>query len=215
MNPVKVVVGVARHLRYGPATTLDFLKNVLDEWTLSSTTEKRALSSLSDNDSYGEIVRLASGERWGDFRSNREYKEVLEHVSYLLASQYLSELSSWNKTSEMLESDLSEKFSKIGKPPLWRFKYEGLVRRLNPTYLRYLHVAQMVESRFGSLAAAKVCEIGIGFGGQAAVLAKTLNPKAIALYDLPDVLSLAKRFLGETCTRAACQLFRRPQPSTL
>lgn len=210
---MKLILGSFRHLRYGPTITFDFLKNAHNVWTLDSSNAKHAVSSLSDNDSYGEIVRLASGERWGDFRSNREYQDVLEHVSYSLACRYLMELGSWNKTLEMLDSDLAAKFSQIGKPPVYRFRIEEKRRPLNPTYLRYLHVAQLIEAKFGSLEEVRVCEIGIGFGGQAAVLARALNPKEIALYDLPEVLSLAKRFLDETSPRAGLSFFdgRNPQ----
>lgn len=138
---MKLILGGLRHLRYGPTTTFDFLRNAHNESTLDSSKAKRAVSSLSDNDSFGEIVRLASLERWADFRSNREYQDVLEHVSYSLACRYLVELGTWNKTLDVLVFDLSAKFSQIGMPPVYRFRVEKIRRPLNPTYLRYLHVA--------------------------------------------------------------------------
>lgn len=203
MNPVSLAAGIFRHLRFGPATVRDFLNNTRLEWSLSSVAPNDAGTSLSDNQSYGAIVELASKERWSDFRSNKEYMDVLEHVSFQLGSKYLRELRGWKRLPEMLESKLSTDFARIGKPPIWRFSFQGHTKVLNPTYLRYLHVAKLVNEQFGDISSLKVCEIGVGFGGQAAVFSNALRPKQIALFDLPHVLILAKRFLNETCPQGS------------
>lgn len=213
MRVLRFWAGVIRHLKFGPTVLLDYLKNWRKEWSLERTSNQSEASSLSDNDSYTTIVSLASEERWADFRSNVEYKDVLEHVSYTLGSQYLAKLESWRKLQQSCDSELAKHFSKIGNPPVWTFHVGPKKMRLNTTYLRYLHVARSLEEKFGALDELRVCEIGIGFGGQASVLNDIFNPKLITLFDLPPVLNLAKRFHSNTSPSGCFEYLDGRDPS--
>jgi hypothetical protein len=66
---------------------------------------------------------------------------------------------------------------------------------VSPTVIRYLYVNQNIQELFGGVSIKKVAEIGIGFGGQFAVTAKSLTTKEFSMYDLPVVLDLAEKTL--------------------
>lgn len=197
LNISRFLTGYLRHLRFGPTILNDYVVNARKGWSVNRTGGRGEASSLSDNDSYTSIVELAAEERWHDFRSNVEYQDVLEHVSFALGSSYLAGLKHWPRFQRSCNSELAQKFSEIGNPPVWTFQIERRHVRLNTTFLRYLHVARLLEERFGTLTDLRICEIGIGFGGQASVIQDLYNPKSIALFDLPPVLHLAKRFHSE------------------
>lgn len=189
--------GYLRHLRFGPTILKEYVENRRKEWSLDLIGGHSQASSRSDNDKYTSIVEMAAGDRWCDFRSNVEYKDVLEHVSYALGSSYLAALRNRARFQKSCDSELAHKFSVIGNPPVWTFQLHHKLLYLNTTCQRYLHVAQMLEERFGALKHFSVCEIRIGFGGQASVLHDIYEPKSITLFDLPSVLDLAKRFHSE------------------
>lgn len=195
----KQLFGFFRHLRYGLEVALAYQRNQASIWSIDHQIQISESSSLSDVDSYLTIVRGVLDETCDhNFRACAEYQDVLEHVSYDLALQYLQGLENWRPWRKLLASELTAQFREIGSPPTFPFRTGGISQVLNPTFIRYAHVAKDLEERFGTLAGLTVGEIGVGFGGQAAVSHETISLNEIFLFDLPEVNDLAKCFLSKT-----------------
>jgi hypothetical protein len=173
-----------------------FLRFKIWDLSIVPTGNLSAGSSISDNSDYVGIVNAAThnDEIFTKFRSNRQYRLILEHVTHKLGDRYLSELgNSGFKTNETLK--LVENIDKMGTPIRYRFKQLG---KASPTTIRYMFVHNELVRHFGSMDGFKVIEIGGGFGGQAAV-SKTINSTLDwNIYDLPIVSKLQQKFL-ERC----------------
>jgi hypothetical protein len=152
-------------------------------------------TSVSDTSKFRGIVdaALVDPQAWKFFRSHPYFTEILEHVSKSQGWDYLRILESQSfKVREALAA--LGGFNKIGGPALHRFGQYG---RVSPTMLRYLKVGMDLSHLFGDLRSMTVSEIGIGYGGQATVLAKRFGVRSFQFFDLPPVLKLAEKFLGE------------------
>lgn len=164
-------------------------------WNLSGTSFKQLgqASSFSDNDEYVSIVELAAkdDEVFKKFRSNREYRKILEHVTKSLGTEYLTRVSvldpNFAKSLELLA-----KIDSIGGPLRYRFWKLG---RFSPTTFRYLYVHLMLIKYFGDISNSKIIEIGGGFGGQATVSTTLIPTLQWTIYDLPKVLELQRKFV--------------------
>ncbi len=151
-------------------------------------------SSFSDTLEYVSIVNIAaeSDETFNRFRSNRQYRQILEHVTKDLGDRYLSEIKSLEKDYAKLFSGVRN-VDQIGGPLRYRYKVLG---KLSPTTIRYMYVHLRLRHHFGSLEGYRIIEIGGGFGGQAA-LSTTLEPSLHwRIYDLPSVIKLQRKFTG-------------------
>ena len=148
-------------------------------------------TSYSDNAEYLSVVQLAASDDdvFEKFRSNRQYRLILEHVTKSLGNLYL----------DALDQDSQRSFGRLrdcdvtGGPLRYNFKGLG---KFSPTTLRYVYFHNEIMNLFGSLDGFKVLEIGGGFGGQAAVSTTLSDSLSWAIFDLPEVLSLQKRYLG-------------------
>jgi hypothetical protein len=148
-------------------------------------------SSFSDTREYVSIVSMAADnqETFSRFRSNRQYRKILEHVTKDLGYKYLSEIKD-------LEKEYANLFSKVkyvdlvGGPLRYRFKQLG---KLSPTTIRYMHVHLQLRKLFGSLEGYRVIEIGGGFGGQAALSTSLETNLLWLIYDLPSAIKLQQR----------------------
>jgi putative sugar O-methyltransferase len=116
---------------------------------------------------------------------------ILEHVTKRFGKQYL-EIALRNSNTLEYYGRIKIQNS-IGNPVTFRFKK---ISRTSPTTLRYLKVLVDLIELFGPLDNKVVCEIGVGFGGQAHAIAVNQNIEKYLLFDLPPVLELNKRFLG-------------------
>ena len=192
------LTGAIRHSIYGPGVVSSYLENRRKAWSIGlDVASGTGRSSLSDADYYIEVVNgVNSGILRDNFRSCIEYQDILEHVSFRLAKEYLEKLEGWEHWPMLLESQLNREFSSIGDPPIYNFRSRGSVNALNPTFVRYAYVARDIVARFGDLSDAKVAEIGVGFGGQMAVLGKTTSLTSAFLFDLPEVTRLTEWFLS-------------------
>ena len=163
-------------------------------WSLKDENAPRAGdSSVSDSSAYLQIISSAvqNNESFAKFRSNREYRQILEHVSKSQGYEYLRE-------SDLNTSKLKEMIAKVdflnicGLPLVYYYPRLGFV---SPTTLRYLKVFNELIRLFPNIAEMNIAEIGGGFGGQAAVLRKLSGFKSYTIYDLPEVHELQSRFL--------------------
>lgn len=166
-------------------------------WDLPSIDAVGHSSSVSDTDRYNSIVTSAnlSETVFNRFRCNRDYVQILEHVSFELGLKYLNLLRDLDALVDEKTLSHLRLFNEVGHPMTYPFP--GLLGQFSPTLFRYLKVSADLKAMFGPLENLRVSEIGIGFGGQAFVNAQVLGVKEIVLFDLPEVLKLGNRFLGE------------------
>jgi len=81
---------------------------------------------------------------------------------------------------------------KFGNP---RTHSYGSIGLFSPTTLRYIKVAADLKKLFVTLDHARICEIGVGYGGQCRILSVLFRPARYILVDIQPVLALARRFL--------------------
>lgn len=198
----QLAAGFLRHLPHGQQIVRAYLRNHSMMWSHEPDLQGSSSSSVSDVDSYLSVVRaVLRGDCDHNFRACAQYQHVLEHISYELALEYLQRLENWIPWRRLMASELSNQFKEIGSPPTYPFRTAGKSQVLNPTFIRYAHVAKDLEELFGPLTQLKVGEIGVGFGGQAAVSHDVAALNDWVLFDLPDVNELAKWFLSITSPR--------------
>jgi hypothetical protein len=163
-------------------------------WSLEKVNAPRGGdSSVSDSSGYLQIIAsaAASEKSFARFRSNREYRQILEHVSKPQGYEYLKEIN-------LCISELRVSISKVGflntcgAPLVYFYPRLGF---LSPTTLRYYKVFDELKRLFPNLDEMDIAEIGGGFGGQAAVLRQLSGFKSYTIYDLPEVHELQSRFL--------------------
>ena len=150
-------------------------------------------SSVSDEISYLQIIKEASSndESFSKFRRNREYRQILEHVSKNQGKQYLGEIKT-NRKELSGQLDRIKFLNTCGSPLVYFYSRLGL---LSPTTLRYFKVYEDLIGMFPKLSQLNIAEIGGGFGGQAAVLRQLAGFNSYTIYDLPEVLKLQSKFL--------------------
>lgn len=151
---------------------------------------------------------------FASFRSHPAMVAIIEHVAPEQGEQYLSLLR--QHAPDLLAPKIIKLLQRFdahgGGTPV---DYGGGIQ-LTPNTLRYAWVHSRIRSHFGSQFAKdhaskdrtiknrgwakgwKICEIGGGYGGQAA-LTLSLEPgvRDYALYDQVEPARLAKRFLGD------------------
>jgi hypothetical protein len=160
--------------------------------------------SDSENGRYAASVdrALRSQKAFDNFKRDKNYREILEHVSREKGAQYLEILQSRNDgildlgLNSVLVSD------DIGNPI--KHSYEGFSVPLSPTTLRYLKVASDLRLLFGD-DLGNVAEIGCGYGGQAIVNDQLLKVTFATLFDLPIVSRLIERYLDSYLLRGGYQ----------
>lgn len=168
-----------------------FIKNRLMGKSKFSTTQK----SDSDSTSYTDFVSAAihNDKKFGKFRTAYSYRMILEHVDFKLGYEYLSRLTP--SSIEYYVNNLKLlNLSKVGSPRVYFYSQLGWI---SPTIIRYLYVNQRIQDLFSSKGVKRVGEIGIGFGGQFAIISKSLRLTEYLMYDLPVVLALAQKTLHE------------------
>jgi len=131
---------------------------------------------------------------FANFRRHRDYTRILEHLTAEEGQLHLSRIADARVRNICFASEFADT---IGNPRTALF--EG--RQLSPTTLRYGKVADDILRMFPNFAAVRsICEIGVGYGGQARVLSE-LGAEIggaltrFTLMDLPEVLMLAKKYL--------------------
>jgi putative sugar O-methyltransferase len=154
-------------------------------------------TSITDSNFYSNYpffcTTAATNEKiFREFRTYKEIIDVLDHVTIEQANQYLVEIlkfSNWEKNFSLALNQIDS----IGKPFSYKFK-QGV---FSPTLLRYLKTYLEIQDMFGDLHNYHISEIGVGFGGQAAVFKELSSPKTYTMYDLNPTLDLVKKFLSE------------------
>ena len=150
-------------------------------------------TSISDYSEYRQIVAAAAKDdlAFSLFRSHQQYFPILEHVSKKQGDKYLEIVRSRSNVPKNWAKECRP-LNVLGSPQKYTYPK---IKRFSPTILRYVKVYSDLELLFGPLRGLRCAEIGIGFGGQAAVLRLLGKVGELNLYDLPPVLKLAERFL--------------------
>ncbi len=152
-------------------------------------------TSISDYDAYRNICLQASVDEktFSTFKQNADYTVILEHTSKEQGQEYLNyilgkkSLSLDDKTIELFKgNDLQ------GSPHVVDYGNGWII---SPSTLRYVKVLFELTSLYGSLDGFKIAEIGVGYGGQCKIINDYYDIKSYTLIDLPEVLSLSKRYL--------------------
>lgn len=158
-------------------------------------------TSISDNAAYPVICYMASRHEhiFRGFRRNAVYNDILEHVSRDQGQEYL-EVIDKNQQVRFGQVDW-DNFSKndlYGNPQMFSYKVSGHDRILSPTTIRYAKVLQDIVTLFDTSKMKSIAEIGVGYAGQCRLLTSYLsNIESYTLFDLPEVLELARRYLGK------------------
>ena len=198
MQIQRAVLRIRRQLflfrEFGHSSLTDDLLNGLRVWSLKvkKVNTELANGSISGMDSsYVNIVELAVAEKkyFSKFKSNRGYREILEHVNRQQGSEYLHILEKYGTANkgliEFCKQDVSKPF---------RYTYPR-IGRVSPTNLRYAKITLDLEKLFGSTKDFKIAEIGIGYGGQCLAIYQQNTFSSYSLYDLPQVIQLARKYL--------------------
>lgn len=158
-------------------------------------------SSITDSSRFVDYqdfcLESSQGNLYQRFRRGKPIIEALDHVSYTQATEMIKFLGGAKSISADHLVILKE-LDEIRNP--FRFRFHG-IGWLSPTMIRYYKIAIEINSLFSIDKRRKlhVAEIGVGFGGQLALLCR-LFPESIErihMYDLPPVLQLASRFLED------------------
>ncbi len=159
---------------------------------------EREQTSLSDNGLYPAVCLQAAREDkyFRKFRRNEIYNQILEHVSKEDGDKYLEIINKrggfgpeeWHNFAS---NDL------YGRPERFVYTVNGKQMKLSPTTVRYAKVLQDIMAIFDTKEISSVAEIGVGYGGEGRILTSHLNIKKYFLFDLPEVLELAQKYLGK------------------
>ena len=160
------------------------------------TTFKTSITDDTEHAGYSALCSKAThdDQTFSKFRSCISMVDVLDHVTIEQGKLYLKViLEQYPSLVDQNTLKAIKRIDSFGSPLKWYFPKVGT---MSPTLLRYLKVYGDLERLFGPISNFHIAEIGIGFGGQTAVTA-TFGAKSFALFDLPEVLSLAKKFISQ------------------
>jgi hypothetical protein len=157
-------------------------------------------NSTSDSDStdYTDFIQAVNenSSLFKKFRTNYVYRQILEHVTYQQGMTYFEKLSERHQSK--LAALPNKNLSLVGSPRTYHYKRLGSI---SPTMIRYEFVSQEIERIFGPSIGSEIVEIGVGFGGQYAVLEKSFSFSSYRMFDLPEVMLLVRKVLSSAEVR--------------
>lgn|GEM_PF-976616 len=201
------------HLTYGPKQLMHYHSNRKREWSapLSAILVDNP-SSISDSAAYLTACNLAlnSEEAFSRFKSEKSYKEILEHTGYRFGSDYLRVL---RERAFEIPRDFIFQQSRIGDPET--FSFEGL-GEISPSALRYLKVGSDLDMFFPDWKSRKIIEVGVGYGGQLCALKELGHNGEYVGVDLKQVSILARKYATASGFESGYNFlgFEEPLPSS-
>lgn len=89
---------------------------------------------------------------------------------------------------------------KWGNPRTYEYPNIGSI---SPSTLRYIKVLADLRKYFNNMDNFRICEIGVGYGGQCRIINAWSKPAIYCLVDIQPALSLAQRFLDNYIVHSA------------
>ncbi len=172
------------------------LRNKIRRLVLSKTTFNETQGKSDSQVTFYEqqLSRLLkSKKRLSDFRRKYDYREILEHVTYTQGKSYLEQIQEYSPQNyiELIEENKANDL--FGNP--YEYQYPG-VGRVSPTTLRYISTAIDIFEIIRLNKESVVAEIGVGYGGQAAILERMYGIRNYSAFDLPSVIQLSNVYLN-------------------
>lgn len=172
------------------------LRNKIRRLVLSKTTFNETQGKSDSQVTFYEqqLSRLLkSKKRLSDFRRKYDYREILEHVTYTQGKSYLEQIQEYSPQNyiELIEKNKANDL--FGNP--YKYQYAG-VGRVSPTTLRYISTAIDIFETIKLNKESVVAEIGVGYGGQAAILERMYGIRNYSAFDLPSVIQLSNVYLN-------------------
>ena len=172
------------------------LRNKMRRLILSKTTFNETQGKSDSQVTFYEqqLSRLLkSKKRLSDFRRKYDYREILEHVTYTQGKSYLEQIQEYSPQNyiELIEKNKANDL--FGNP--YEYQYPG-VGRVSPTTLRYISTAIDIFEIIRLNKESVVAEIGVGYGGQAAILERMYGIRNYSAFDLPSVIQLSNVYLN-------------------
>jgi putative sugar O-methyltransferase len=161
---------------------------------LSNGPKSRQSTSLSDNQIYPNFCNKASINLsvFANFRRNKIYQQILEHVDYKLGQDYLNEILK-NNSEFLKEIEQFKENDKWGNPRVYNYPSVG---KISPSTLRYIKVySDLVYLFNNNLDGNDICEIGVGYGGQCRIIHSIDTPSSYTLVDIKPALRLSQTYL--------------------
>ena len=151
-------------------------------------------TSISDLPAYRELCRRAADDpaAFNAFRSDPTYAFIVETAAPETGRDY-GTIALETLPSYQAALDEFRRNDGIGGPPLVRYPEFGAFA---PTTLRYVKQAADIERHFAALHGRRVVEIGAGYGGLCRILSTRFLDMEFHIFDLPEALALAERYLG-------------------
>lgn len=139
---------------------------------------------------------FASGSITSDnFRRSRAVRDVVETVGAVDGRFYAGRIHQW--APDWLDHPTFQSLDNWGNPVRWPGLLLGTRRAFSPTSLRYLASALWLKNEGLASPGTDVIEIGVGYGGLAA-MNMLVSGAATNLIDLPPVVAAANRMLAES-----------------
>jgi len=172
------------------------LRNKIRRLVLSKTTFNETQGKSDSQVTFYEqqLSRLLkSKKRLSDFRRKYDYREILEHVTYTQGKSYLEQIQKHSPQNYIESIEKNKANDLFGNP--YEYQYPG-VGRVSPTTLRYISTAIDIFETIRLNKESVVAEIGVGYGGQAAILERMYGIRNYSAFDLPLVIQLSNVYLN-------------------
>jgi hypothetical protein len=136
-----------------------------------------------------------------NFKSNKSYNDILEHVSYELGLKYLTLIESDFKE---IDQKNIEEFLKIndyyGEPIKYTYNFKNTILSCSPTSLRYIYHSLLILVHYKNSNCKNIVELGCGYGGLCLAInyfSKILNISInnYNIIDLKNVCNLINYYL--------------------
>ena len=153
-------------------------------------------SSASDKPTYTDICEKAATdpEYFATFKSDRWFREILEHVPQNQGKLYYDKIVNTDKDFLFQKWDHFKTNDLLGSPLMFEYPNLGLT---SPTTLRYISCALDMRELFTNLNDLNIVEIGGGYGGLCKILHDVWPDIAsYTFFDLPCANKLSTKYLA-------------------
>jgi len=152
---------------------------------------------------YDYISRITAESDLSSFKSNEDYRGILEHVSFEQGVEYLKYIRNTTSITETSIINFCKENDKIGEG----IKYDYEFINTSPSNLRYLFHSHLILKHISSLKLENlnIVEIGGGYGGLCLAINHLANDYNVTinkynLIDLPAIGTLQRKYLESHTT---------------